>query len=315
MRYRFKILPLLLLMLILHLMSCGTNTQLTDPNVNDSSDYAFGTDETFDVATWNLREFPWAGNATLDFLAQIIPQLHLDVIALQEINDQQPLLELVARLDHYSVVISQATTSYKLAYLYNTHTVHLTDCYTIFNSDSNPFPRPPHIAKFLWHGQQEVYLINNHLKAYGDNYIDESDPWDEEVRRRLACTKLDEYISTDLPDKKVILLGDMNDQIHEPREYNVFLPFIDKPEEYLFTTMNIAQNLNWQNASYPGMTSMIDHIFITNELFDAYELTGFYTRTLNIENMVGSWSTYSNSITDHRPVAARFQLISTKPDK
>jgi len=295
-------------------MSCGTNTKLADPTDPDSSAYAFGTAETFDFATWNLREFPLAGNSTLDYLTQIIPQLHLDVIALQEINNQQPMLELATRLDHYNIVISQATSSYNLAYLYDTRTVQVRESYTIFNGDSNPFPRPPYVAEILWQGQ-EVYLINNHLKAFGDNFIDESDSWDEEVRRRLACIKLDEYITTNLPDKQVVLLGDLNDQIQEPREYNVFLNFLDMPDEYFFTTMDIAQNATWQNTSYPSMTSMIDHILITNELFTAYELGGFHTRTLNIENMVGSWTNYQSNISDHRPVAARLKLNYIKTDE
>ena len=44
------------------------------------------------------------------------------------------------------------------------------------------------------------------------------------MRRRLACQKLDNYISISI-DKKVIVLGDMNDQIAEPEDYNVFLVF------------------------------------------------------------------------------------------
>lgn len=309
---RLYILPVMLMALCFSVMSCGTNTNLMDPGDPDSSAFAFGTSATFDIATWNLREFPWAGNNTLDFLAQTIPKLHLDVIALQEINNQQPMLELASRLDHYSVYISQATSSYRLAYLYDTRTVQIRDIYTIYNNMNNPFPRPPYVAEILWQGQ-EVYLINNHFKAFGDNFIDESDSWDEEVRRRLACIKLDDYIVTNLPDKKVIVLGDLNDRIEEPREYNVFLTFLDKPDEYLFTSMDIAQNTTWQNASYPGMTSMIDHILVSNELFFAYELGGFHTRTLNIENMVGSWINYHSNISDHRPVASRLRLNYVRP--
>lgn len=65
------------------------------------------------------------------------------------------------------------------------------------------------------------FIINNHFKAYGDNYIDESTA-DEEMRRRLACQKLDKFKYFYLYRIKVIVLGDMNDQIAEPEDYNVF---------------------------------------------------------------------------------------------
>ncbi len=286
----------LLLCLIL-LSSCGSNTKLE--NTPDPVSIAFGTDATFDVATWNLREFPLRGSATLDHLAHLIPQLKLELIALQEINNHSAMIELADMIPHYNTYISDGTTSWRLAYLYDTRSVSVLDTYTIFNGQTNPFPRPPYVMKLNWRGE-EMYVINNHLKALGGEA--------NEARRRLACELLEQYIDEYLPDQRVIVLGDMNDEIQEEPDTNVFMAFLNKPENYLFTTMSIAQNINYYTASYPTWPSQIDHILITNELFEPFSNSGSFCHTILIENAMGSWSSYSTYVSDHRPVGARFKF-------
>lgn len=285
--------------------ACGTTEKLNN-NVPDVS-IAFGTDATFDLATWNLKEFPYNGNATLDHLANLIPQLKLELIAFQEINNYAPMEALDLMLPDYAAYIYDATSSYRLAYIYDQRSVSVTSVYTIFNDESNPFPRPPFVMQLSWRGQ-EIYVINNHLKAYGDNIIDPNDDWDEERRRQLACEMLESYIAENLSDKQVIVVGDFNDEIQEAPESNVFTAFLDKEDEYLFTTMSIAQNISFSNASYPSWPSHIDHILITNELFAPFEASGSYCRTIIIENAMGSWQNYSANVSDHRPVGLRLKF-------
>jgi len=100
-------------------------------------------------------------------------------------------------------------------------------------------------------------------------------------------------------------LGDMNDQIAEPPEYNVFLNFINKSDEYYFVDMPIAVSPNYNNVSYPNSFSHIDHILITNELFADFEQGGSYCKTILAENWMLNWNTYSSTISDHRPVGIR----------
>ncbi len=289
--------------------SCGTTefTNPNNPNVNPDANLLFGSDDSFDVVTWNLRTFPLADPATSELLALIIPKLKVDVIACQEIMSYGDFIELAEMIPHFEARVSNVSNSYLLAYLYDTRTVEVNSDYAIFLNDSNPFPRPPHVMDLNFNGHN-VFLINNHLKAFGDNYIDEDDPWDEEYRRRTACRKLDQYIASNLGDEKVIVLGDMNDQIAEPAEYNVFLSFLDKPQEYLFTDMHIALNPNYSNVSYPPMVSHIDHILISNELFPAWHSSGSSCRVIKVEDWFGNWASYSNQISDHRPLGLRIPL-------
>ena len=292
---------IIILMTLLALVSCGKNTVL-NPDDNDPTAISFGTLNTLDIVTWNLKTFP--EGTDLASLKQMISALNAEVIAFQEIMDYNAFMDLAAEIPYYSACVYSATDSYRLAYMYDTRSVTVNNQYSILENDSNPFPRPPYILDITWNNNNYI-LINNHFKAYGDNYIDENDSWDEEMRRRLACQKLENYISTTLQDKKVIVLGDLNDQIAEPDDYNVFLSFLHKPEEYYFADMPIALSPTYSTVSYPISLSHIDHILITNELFSDFENGGSYCRTILAENWMLSWNTYSSTISDHRPVGIR----------
>ena len=292
---------IMIIMTLLALVSCGKNTVL-NPDDSDPTAISFGTLNTLDIVTWNLKTFP--EGTDLASLKQMISALNAEVIAFQEIMDYNAFMDLAAEIPYYSACVYSATDSYRLAYMYDTRSVTVNNQYSILENDSNPFPRPPYILDITWNNNNYI-LINNHFKAYGDNYIDENDSWDEEMRRRLACQKLENYISTTLQDKKVIVLGDLNDQIAEPDDYNVFLSFLHKPEEYYFADMPIALSPTYSTVSYPSSLSHIDHILITNELFSDFENGGSYCRTILAENWMLSWNTYSSTISDHRPVGIR----------
>ena len=132
-----------------------------------------------------------------------------------------------------------------------------------------------------------------------DNY------WDEENRRLQASYYLKNYIDTYLSNDKVIVLGDFNDDIAEyENDNNVFLNFINDTDNYYFADYQIATSSN-QFWSYPSWPSHIDHILITNELMSNV----FETKTILIDNsLIGSFTTYNNYISDHRPVGVKLSL-------
>lgn len=154
-----------------------------------------------------------------------------------------------------------------------------------------------------WKNESFV-VINVHYKAMGDDYIDKTDPYDEEMRRLEASQLLEMALQDDYDGKQTILLGDFNDRLEEPRETNVFLPFLDRPELYLFTDMPIAQNPTDETVSYTkSPKGHLDHILITSELFDAYEHEEAFTRTVPVDRLFfSSLSKYQKTISDHRPV-------------
>jgi predicted extracellular nuclease len=152
-----------------------------------------------------------------------------------------------------------------------------------------------------WKGV-ELVLINNHYKARGGE--------ENEARRAQASRLIDQYITANYDRANVIMLGDLNDKITDDKATNVFLPFLDKPEEYRFADMIIAQD-STASWSYPywKYRGHIDHILISNELFDEFEQEASGVKTVVIDAvMEGGDDARYKYITDHRPVVLKLAV-------
>ncbi len=260
----------------------------------------FGEDETFEIMTWNLEHFPKNNSITVDYVKEIILALDVDLIALQEIENQNYFNLLVDSLTGWEGYrATGAAWEINLALLYKTEVITMTNIYEIYEDLWEPFPRTPLVIEFVFDGITLI-AINNHLKAGGDA--------EDEERRREASLLLEQYIDTNFSDIEVILLGDLNDDISEPEASNVFWNFIELPDKYLFTDMEIA-NGNPSEWSYPGWPSHLDHILITNELFDDFNNPGSDILTIKIDEYLDNgWDEYDENISDHRPVALKLNL-------
>jgi len=282
---------------ILLIFSCAID--ITDDDDDNNHDISFYSGDTLDIMTWNLHLFPSNGPASINYMEDAVLALQPDIIAFQEVRSELSLQTLANRLDDYSYAKAEGGSDWALAYLYNTKEVTLfTDHYEIYTRNSRPFPRPPFVMEANWNGKK-IIIINNHLKAGGDGYLDLNDDWDEETRRKEAIDLLDEYIVEYFPDDRVVILGDMNDELTDKPSNNVFNTMLLDRESYQFTDLAIAQgsNLFW---SYPSWPSHIDHIAITNELFSEH----YKTETILYDTYLkGRWTEYLDNISDHRPVA------------
>lgn len=280
---------------------------LINLNGQNLEDLQFGTDNTLDVVTWNIEWFPKEDQTTIDYVKDIIQAMEADVIAIQEIDQYNDFVEMMEALEDWEG-ISTNTGYLNLAYIYNPEFVEMTSVYQILPGNNRELPRKPLIMEMIFQGQEYV-LINNHLKCCGDGYLDLSDPWDEETRRYDACLLLDEYIRENFPDDNVILLGDLNDLLTDSENNNVFQVFFNDPSSYYFTDIGIAEgpSADW---SYPSWPSHLDHIMITNELFDDFEGSETEILTIRIDDYLenGFWE-YEQNVSDHRPVGLKFQPL------
>ena len=263
-----------------------------------------GSENTLDIMTWNLQEFPLNETETLDYIDDLITSSNLDVIALQEIESTNYFNNLVNSLPGWNGFrANSASYNINLAYLY-TEDIQFNNIYEIYTDVSIPFPRRPLITEITYSNEQ-FFIINNHFKCCGDGII-QNDSWDEEYRRQQASIYLKNYIDTYLSDENVIVLGDFNDDIAESQQNNVFQMILDDSENYLFVDLEIA-NGNVLEWSYPSWPSHLDHIIITNELFDEFNNVN-YVQTLQLEKLMDvDWNVYDQYISDHRPVG--FHLV------
>ena len=108
--------------------------------------------------------------------------------------------------------------------------------------------------------------------------------WDEETRRLDAMNLLKEYIDINFSQSRVLVLGDLNDSLTDTAQHNVFRSLLDDPDNYLFADMGIAEGeaAEW---SYPSNPSHLDHILMTNELFEGFEHEDSYVSTLLVDDV------------------------------
>ena len=279
------------------------------------NDLYFGTDTTFDIISWNIEWFP-KNNNTASKVQEILTRLEADVYALQEIEDTTLLKQVVSNIPGYECHFKSSYYG-GLAYVYNTNTIQINSKYEIFTSQPywNALPRSPQILDCNFMGNNYI-IINNHFKCCGDGILNTNNNNDEENRRLQAVTYLKQYIDNTLLGKRVILLGDLNDEIIDNTANNVFQDFINDNTNYLFTDMLIAQG-NSTDWSYPTWPSHLDHILITNELFADFQNFNSLVSVIRIDDYMGAWSNYENNISDHRPIGLKldFGTVSYIPEK
>jgi endonuclease/exonuclease/phosphatase family metal-dependent hydrolase len=271
-------------------------------------DLDFGTDTTLEVVTWNIEWFPKNGQTTVYNVANIIEALDVDIIAFQEIDNKTSFGQMIANLGDWDVYFMYGEYQ-SLAYIYKTSTVELLDIYEIYTQEDHrrEFPRPPLVAEFVFKGVNFI-VINNHLKCCGDGEMNLFNAWDEETRRYDACVKLHEYIDSEYPDERVILLGDLNDILTDPAEHNVFKAFYDRPYKYLFADQQIAEGSN-NGWSYPGWPSHLDHLLITDELFYIFWDPQTEVKTIKLDEIyTDGMSEYDAKVSDHLPVGIKFPV-------
>ena len=274
----------------------------------DLDDLEFGTHTTFEIVTWNIEWFPKNGQTTVNYVTNIIQSLEIDVLAIQEVDDTDMFDQLLENLPNYEGYYESSWFA-GLAYIYNTNIININDIYEIYTTSPywSPFPRSPMVMDMDFMGEN-IIIINNHFKCCGNGYLDPNDTNDEETRRFIATNLLKEYVDTNFPNEKVIILGDLNDVLTDSPQHNVFQTVIDDPSHYLFADMDIAEGPS-SGWSYPTWPSHIDHILITNELFDDFERPGSTIQTIIIDDYLDNgWYEYNQNVSDHRPVALKINF-------
>ncbi len=256
---------------------------------------AIGSATSFDVATWNVRNFPTTSR-TASLVADVITSLDLDVVALQEIADQASFDEVLARLPGHEGVLSTHTYgdgSYqKTAVIYRCGALSAGAPILLFSGDGASFPRPPLQVPFHYDDGSRVLdftVIVVHFKAGDDS--------ESSGRRAEAFVKLANYVRSlvDGPQAdEVFVMGDFNERLDEPTGAANWAPFLDT-NHYVVRTVPLAEN---GEASFlSSRNALIDHIVTTRALDD--EVGAGVAVIPRLEFDVPN---YRDVVSDHRPV-------------
>jgi endonuclease/exonuclease/phosphatase family metal-dependent hydrolase len=271
-------------------------------------DLSFGTPETLDVITWNIEWFPKNGQTTIDSVQLVLGSLDADIYALQEIDDTTVFRNMIDDMPGYETYFESFWFA-GLAYVYKSD-IQINDAYEIFYTEPywNAFPRSPLVLEISY-DDQDFVIIDNHFKCCGNGAMNINDPGDEETRRYEASNLLKAYIDEFLGASNVIVLGDLNDLLTDEEVNNVFQEIINDDEKYAFADMAIAEGSS-SNWSYPSWPSHLDHILITNELFDDLAQADSDVETILVDDfMAGGFESFDSNLSDHRPVGMKLDLV------
>ena len=266
---------------------------------------ALGSAGTLDLAAWNLKNFP-CGNASfettcrsdqpasVELVSDLIASMALDLVAVEEIADEDAFAEIVARLPDHEGVLS--TDSYfdgtyqKIGLIYDATVLAAGEPLLLFAS-SDDFPRPALQVELTWTGAGEpltLLLIALHLKA-GETSTDRGE-------RTRAIAQLEQYVSN-LVDgagqDNVIVLGDFNETL-DAEGLPVFQPLRDTAR---YTIQTLA-NFNAGEETFLASGAILDHIVTTAALASAID--GARSKIPRLQYDVED---YRGRVSDHLPVA------------
>lgn len=272
---------------------------------------AKGTDATFDVATWNIRQF---GNSVQQFnnAKAVIEQADIDLWAVQEITDPNEFNRLVSALgDGYAGRLANSG-SLRIGYIYKTDVIttirsvqHILVGLRASNNLTLFASRPPlqmEAEVTVADTSLTITFIVLHMKCCGDP--------NSHIRRKEASERLKIRIDfTALDTEPVIVLGDFNDELEDSitsGRDTPFRNFLDDPDDFTFLTLPLdQQNIGtfcFTDSCNSGST--IDHILVSNELVPFYEagsIDRFHELTQEITR-------YRDTTSDHLPVFASFRF-------
>ncbi|MGJ8659724.1 MAG: T9SS type A sorting domain-containing protein, partial [Cellulophaga fucicola] len=301
-----------------------------------------GKDKTLDVVAWNIEWFgdeensPAAGNPMSDAIQKdstkaIITKLNADIYAVEEIADEVLFAQMVSELPGYDYVLSPAVSrpndpgvSQKLGFIYNTATVNVVDTkvllqtiHPLYNGgdDSALVNYPSTTDRFYASGRlpflmtadvtingttEQINVVALHARA--NSGTDAQGRYD---MRKYDVEVLKDTLDVQYADKKLILLGDYNDDV-DTTVADITTTTTSSFNAYATDEVNydiVSKALSNQDfRSYVFRENMIDHITITNELNDNY-----IAESVRVHYEFYD-SDYPNTVSDHFPVSARFQL-------
>jgi endonuclease/exonuclease/phosphatase family metal-dependent hydrolase len=268
---------------------------------------------TLDVTTWNLEWYGSAdtakGQSNKDLQRQririIMDTVQADIFALQEVVTDEALAALSDSLkgSYGRLFATEVTSDQKLAYIYNTKTIKPADNGLAVNGGARAwgngrFPYRLTLDATIGDVTKRISIFNIHAKATSD-----STAADDYERRKTDAETFHQYLKDFYGDQNIIVTGDFNDRLLTttvdstlPSCYAVFLN--DQDNWYATTADLERQGL----SSYIGFNrGFLDHMLISNEI-----------KPLHYRSFVESperyLTSYSSTVSDHRPVTGRFFL-------
>ncbi len=301
---------------------------------------------TLNVIDWNLNWFgtpdPTLGPTDKALqkknVGAILPSLHADLYALEEVCDEQALDSIVATMPGYAVIVGQfgsfsnptipggpdpLNTVQKLAFVYNTAkiTAIRTDSlltagtsnpgdpqtlyYNDWSSGRFPYMLTANVTLADPNGgtnTKTIRFINVHAKANTSPVLTAYQ------RRADGARVLDSLLKAQYPNDNVVILGDFNDDLNQTITAGINPPVsswssftITDSALYKFPTQPLSPAGQHSDVNF---TSVIDNV-IVNDSMSKFYLPASATVRSDVAPLV---TNYGTTTTDHYPVFSQYSF-------
>lgn len=300
---------------------------------------------TMSIVSWNLGYFGTAepGAGPIDKTLQVatvntlLPSLHADIYALQEVVNEAALASIVSNMPGYAYSISTygahsnpsdpapATpdTVQRLAFVYNTAKVKDVQIDSLLTTGTRLSPDVTTRYYSDWAGGRYPYMltanvtlddrsggttvkkirfINIHAKAdTGDRLAAYSSRW-------RASFALDSLIQANYKSDNVVVLGDFNDDLNHTittgMDTTSYMPFIRDSLLYQYPTQALSQQHEYTDANTSGV--------LENMILNSTMAASYLPSSATVLSEVASGNpAFATTVTPHYPVLS--QLSFTPP--
>jgi len=270
-----------------------------------------GTDSHLEIANWNIEWFGSTSYGPSDEVLQkknvlsVLKNTDLDIWGLCEVSSASAWDSLKANMPEYGGIISTWSQTQKTAILYKKSTCKLLKSGNILTTYSKEFAngRTPLQATIVYANNtfaDTIVLIQIHLKA---NVGVDTAKLNSLNNRKSSAALLKGYLDTFAINKKVIVLGDWNDDLDVSVYNNLKTPFdtlLKDVSRYFFATEALTNSGQQSTASYPNM---IDH-----QCMNLVMKKGFMKDSCRLMK-ANTWITsYATNTSDHFPVYSVFDF-------
>jgi endonuclease/exonuclease/phosphatase family metal-dependent hydrolase len=244
----------------------------------------------------------------------VISNTEVDVWGLCEVSNPTTFYNLLNELPSYQGVLSTYNQTQKTALLFNKDLFELMsnsliidpsnpDYYNAFASGRYPFEV---VLRTKIYPFDSVYFYVVHLKANSGS-ADQS----SYNRRANASLYLEQFLNTQRANKKVIVLGDFNDDVDQSVVringsylFSPFQNFNNDSTRFFFPSKQLSLAGETTYPNYKPI-NMIDHILTSRSLSDSFYVN---QSAVVLKQLSAQISGYLSNTSDHYPVLARFNL-------
>ncbi len=282
-----------------------------------------GNDTLLDIAGWNVEWFGDPDNGPSNEATQytnvknVLANTDIDIWGLAEVSNPTTFTTLLTDLAVYDGVLSTFSQTQKTALIWKKNRFTVLSSGNVLTESRYNYDfagRPPLEVLLRSNdslGADTFYCYVLHLKA---NTGSQSEKVASYGRRKNAAIALKNFLDQNRQSKKVIVLGDWNDDLDQSIVYDnsaylesPFLNFLNDSADYFYPSLRLTNTGQQSTISYPNM---IDHQLISTLLKDSFYVKNSSKVLTQLSTQI---SNYGNSTSDHYPVMARYNMKRAKP--